>query len=207
MKLILLLWVLGSLAVQAQVAVQKPASPSSWRITYERIAPAPGAPAAPAPLFKQISERTYSIDGAVAILETKYDDNTEKIAYLVDGGELSRSPKTNKIRWLPSHEELAPVANCFEVYPGFEWVEDKYLIGKATVNGKKCLHYRFGSEGVASEAIARQEAWVTEGERLPVAFVKYDAKGIYTFLEKPVTPLKIPQEFLDYRNSLIRKPQ
>ena len=204
-RFLTLLFLTGAMTLRAQTAVQKPTSPSSWKISYAPAVAASGAaPVQPLSLARA-AETTYTISGSAARIETRYDDNTVKTAYYVNGEELSKNSKTNRIRWLKSLEQTPAEASCLTVYPGFDWVADKYLVGKQKINNQACLHYRL-SEDTGTASVG-QEAWVAENERLPVAFLRSGLKGTYTFLEKPKAAIQIPQEFLDYRNSLMRKPQ
>lgn len=193
---------------QGTSAVQKPGASASWKIAYSP-APAQGASgSAPVSPVALPAEVTYTVSGSLALVETKFDNGTLRTAYLVGGEELSRNSQTGRIRWLKGSEYASADASCTTAYPGFEWVSEKYLVGKDKINGKQCLHYRLPLENAGEgEIVLVQEAWVSAADGLPVAFIKGPRRGEYQFLNPPKAKLEIPREFLEYREARMRRPR
>lgn len=206
-KLFLMMGLVCFQAVSAQdtIAVQKPGASASWKIVYSQAPAQSGSAPVPVSPVARPSEVKYTVSGSLALVETRFEDGTLRTAYLVGGEELSRNSRTNRIRWLRQSEYTSGDASCTSVYPGFEWVAARYLVGKDKINGKSCDHYRFVPEQVVEgEAVRPQEAWVsTEGR--PIAFINGTRRGEYQFFDPPKTPMEIPKEFLEYREERMRR--
>jgi hypothetical protein len=191
---------------QGTSPVQKPGPFAAWKIAYTALPPKPGAvPLPPSPVARP-AEVTYTVTGGTVLIETRFDNGTSRTLYLVGGEELSRNSQTKRIRWVQTGDGDSADAACRTVFPGFAWVSEKYLVGKAAVGGHPCLHYKFVPEAVAEdEAIPVREAWVSVETGRPVAFIEGTRRGEYRFLDAPKNPIEIPREFLEYREARMRR--
>jgi hypothetical protein len=201
-RFFLFLLTAGLLGAQELPPVQKPASPSAWRIDFAPAKPAKPGEALPRSPVARLRRATYSLADGIIRVESAFDNSRSKISYVIGTEELSRDLQTGKIRWLRYTESSSSHLQASRAYPGFGWVEDRFLVGEATVNGVKCLHYRFASDNPAD--FSAREAWVSVEGRNPVAYLENSRIGTYTLLPPPTGPIVVPEDMLRHRQQRAR---
>jgi hypothetical protein len=203
LRCVFLLFLTASLlGAQDLPPVQTPVSPSSWRIDFAPAKTAKPGEAPPVSPVARLRRATYSLADGIVRVESAFDNNRSRITYVIGNEELSRDLQSGRIRWLRFSESSSGHLQASRAYPGFGWVEDRFLVGEETINGIKCLHYRFASENSADVFV--REAWVSAKERNPVAFLEKGRIGTYTLLPAPAGPIEVPEDMLQYRRQRIR---
>lgn len=148
----------------------------------------------------KVASMTFVKTPTAGKIETQYADGSRAQAFATSHYFLAETPGGKDITVERIGDLSNPEARFLDEFPFVAWVEEKYLVGEAELEGRKCLHYRTEATVAApSENSAGQpqlhEAWIDAATLLPAAFRIDGLLGRYVFQAAPTKPVVMPEIF------------